>query len=102
GDSKITVDPDTDIDASVEVNGTPNGSVRVLGGTRKIRPGRSALFPLLWTGNVASGDSVEFIACVNLAGDTNTANNCDSETRTAGGRPQHGHHHGHHHAYSKH
>ena len=102
GDSPITVDPDTDIDASVEVNGTPNGSVEALGGTKTIAPGKSRLFPLMWTGDAAKGDSVEFIACVNLAGDTNTANNCDSETRTACGKPKHGHDHGHHHAHGKH
>ena len=89
GDSPITVNPDTDIDASVEVDGTPNGSVEALTGTKTIKPGHSKRFLLRWTqdGTLAAGDSVEFIACVNLAGDTNTANNCDSATRTARGRP---------------
>ncbi len=85
GESPITVNPDTDIDASVEVNGTPSGSVEALTGTKTIKPGHRKRFPLRWTqdGTLASGDSVEFIACVNLAGDTDTTNDCDSVTRTA-------------------
>jgi hypothetical protein len=84
-DSPITVNPDTDIDASVEVNGTPNGSVEALTGTKTIKPGHRKRFPLRWTGDgtVAPGDTVEFTACVDLAGDTDTTNNCDSATRTA-------------------
>ena len=91
GSSPITVNP-ADIDASVEVNGTPNGSVEVLTGTMTIKPGHGRNFQLRWTqdGTLAVGDSVEFIACVNLAGDTNTANNCGSETRTAVGKPRSG------------
>ncbi len=85
GDSPITVDPNTDIDAVVNVNGTANGSVSSLTGAKTIKPGHSRVFPLRWTpdGTVDVGDTVEFTACVNLAGDVNTANNCDSETRTA-------------------
>ena len=85
GESPITVNPHTDIDASVEVDGTPNGSVEALTGTKTIKPGHSKRFLLRWTqdGTLAKGDSVEFIACVNLADDANTGNNCDSVTRTA-------------------
>ena len=94
GDSPITVDPDTDIDAVVNVNGTANGSVVSLTGPKTIKPGHSRVFPLRWTsdGSVVAGDTVEFTACVNLAGDVNTANDCDSETRTAVGKhhPDHG------------
>ena len=95
GDSPITVDPKTDIDAVVNVNGTANGSVSSLTGAKTIKPGHSRVFPLRWIsdGTVVAGDTVEFTACVNLAGDVNTANNCDSETRTAVGKhhPDHGH-----------
>ena len=88
GDSPITVDPTTDIDASVLVNGIENGSVEALTGPKTIAPGDTRRFPLRWTGDgpLAKGDTVEFTACVNLAGDVNTANNCDSETRTAVGK----------------
>ena len=90
GDSPITVDPTTDIDAVVNVNGTPNGSVSSLTGTKTIKPGKSVRFRLEWTqdGTLAAGDAVEFTACVNLAGDSNPTNNCDSETRTAVGKHQ--------------
>ena len=95
GDSPITVDPDTDIAGVVNVNGTPNGSVTSLAGTKTIRPGGSVVFPLRWTqdGTLSPGDTVEFTACVNLAGDSDVTNNCDSETRTAVGKhhPDHGH-----------
>ena len=96
GDSPITVDPTTDIDASVLVNGTENGSVTPLTGTKTIKPGHSARFRLEWTrdGTLASGDTVEFTACVNLAGDSDPTNNCDSETRTAVGKHHCGHGHG--------
>ena len=85
GDQPITVDPTTDIDAAVNVNGSANGSVVSLTGTKTIKPGDSRVFPLRWTtvGTLFVGDTVEFTACVNLVGDVNTANNCDSETRTA-------------------
>ena len=95
GDSPITVNPDTDIAGVVNVNGTPNGSVTSLAGTKTIRPGGSVVFPLRWTqdGTLSPGDTVEFTACVNLAGDSDATNNCDSETRTAVGKhhPDHGH-----------
>ncbi len=85
GDTRITVDPNTDIVGVVNVNGTPNGSVTSLTGTKTIKPGHSRVFPLRWTvdGKLDVGDTVEFTACVNLAGDTDTTNNCDSETLTA-------------------
>ena len=88
GDSPITVDPTTDIDASVLVNGVENGSVEALTGPKTIAPGDTRRFPLRWTGDgsLDKGDTVEFTACVNLAGDVNPANNCDSETRTAVGK----------------
>ena len=49
GDSPITVDPTTDIDAEVNVNGTPNGSVAALTGTKTIAPGHSADFHISGT-----------------------------------------------------
>ena len=85
GTSGITVNSRTDISTQVKVNGTVNGSVAVLPLTRRLNPGQSALIPVLWTGNVRPGDSVQFSGCVNLAGDTNTANNCDSVTLIASG-----------------
>jgi hypothetical protein len=83
GDSPITVDPDADIDAFVEVNGTPNGSVTALSGTKTIEPGHRAKFRFRWDGDIDKGDTVEFTACVNLAGDVDTSNDCDSATATA-------------------
>ena len=83
GDSPITVDPTIDIDAEVNVNGTPNGSVAALTGTKTIAPGHSAKFRFFWDGDIDKGDTVEFTACVNLAGDVDTSNDCDSATRTA-------------------
>jgi K319L-like, PKD domain len=85
GDSPITVDPTTDIDASVLVNGTENGSVEPLTGPKTIAPGHTRRFPLRWNGDgrLAKGDTVEFTACVNVAGDIDATNDCDDETRTA-------------------
>jgi hypothetical protein len=83
GTSPITVDPTTDIVADVEVNGTVNGSVSSLTGTKTISPGHSTRFRLSWNGTLATGDSVVFNACVNVAGDTNAGNDCDHATATA-------------------
>jgi len=82
GTAPITVNSATDITADVLVNGAVNGSVSPITGTKTISPGGSARFRLRWTGGpLVSGDSVEFTACVNLAGDIDPTNNCGSETR---------------------
>ena len=86
GTVPVTVNPTTDIAAAVLVNGTQNGSVTSLTGTKTITPGSRVRFRLRWTGTSAlvAGDVVEFTACINLAGDIDPTNNCDSATRTAG------------------
>ena len=83
GIQPITVDPTTgQITGSVTVNGAPNGAVVSTSTKAKtINPGHSTTFGLDWTGGpVASGDSVVFTGCVNLAGDFNTANDCSNST----------------------
>jgi hypothetical protein len=85
GTAPITVDPSADISASVDVNGATNGSVSPITGTKKIGPDSSARFRLRWTqdGTLASGNTVLFNACVNVVGDKDPTNNCDSVTATA-------------------
>jgi Calx-beta domain/K319L-like, PKD domain len=82
GIAPITIDPTTEIDAAVLVNGTANGTVTSLTGTKTISPGSRTRFRLRWTGStpLAVGDLVEFTACLNLAGDLDPTNDCDSAT----------------------
>jgi len=83
GTQPITVDPTTDISAAVVVNGTANGSVTPITGTKTIGPGSRTRFRLRWTGDpLPAGATVEFTACVNLAGDSDPTNDCGSVTRT--------------------
>jgi hypothetical protein len=87
GMTSITLDFATDITSSVDVNGTPTGSVVVNPGTKTLSPGTSTRVKLFWSypaGSLATGDIVEFTACVNPAGDIDPANNCDSQARMAG------------------
>jgi Calx-beta domain/PKD domain len=82
----ITLKPATDITASVEVNGTPTGSVSPGSGTKTITPGASTRVKLVWSypaASVAAGDAVVFHACVNVTGDVDTTNDCDDQTATA-------------------
>jgi len=86
GTTSITVNPATDISSSVDVNGTPTGSVSPNSGTKTLSPGSSTRVKLDWSyaaGALATGDSVVFHACVNLTGDIDTTNDCDDQTATA-------------------
>ena len=85
GMTPITVNAG-DIVPSVEVNGTPTGTVSVSGLPVKISPGAKKKLKLNWSysaGAVATGDSVVFNACVNVASDIVTSNDCDSASTTA-------------------
>jgi hypothetical protein len=82
----ITVDPATDITSSVDVNGTPTGTVSPGSGTKTVSPGASTRVKLSWSypaGSLATGDSVVFHACVALTEDIITTNDCDDATATA-------------------
>ncbi|HEX6585683.1 MAG TPA: Calx-beta domain-containing protein [Solirubrobacterales bacterium] len=82
----ITVDPSTDVSGSVDVNGTTTGSVSPNPGTKTIGPGASTRVKLVWSypaGSLVAGDTVVFHACVNLAGDIDTTNDCDDATVSA-------------------
>jgi hypothetical protein len=79
---------DTNIANTITVNGTPTtGSVAALNpGTFTLGPGASKRFRFSWThgvGEVTPGATVVFQATVTVPGDTITANNSDTETRTA-------------------
>jgi len=82
GNVPITIDPTTEIAAAVLVNGSANGSVSSLTGTKTINPGARTRFRLRWTGTtaLATGDTVEFTADVNEPGDVDTTNDADSAT----------------------
>jgi hypothetical protein len=87
GNTPTTI-TDADISRSVSINGTAAGSVSLSGVPVTIGPGASKRLKLVWSYDalLATGDTVVFNACVNVAGDTsppNPDNNCDSETRTA-------------------
>jgi hypothetical protein len=86
GNTEITIDPTTEIAAAVLVNGTADGSVTPITGTKTISPGARARFRLRWTGTtpLVAGDIVEFTADVNEPNDADTTNDADSQTRTAG------------------
>jgi hypothetical protein len=74
-----------DVTSSVDVNGTATGSVSVAGLPVTIGPGASKRLKLSWSYDslLATGDAVVFHACVNVAGDIDTTNNCDDQTATA-------------------
>jgi hypothetical protein len=82
----ITLNPATDIASSVDVNGTPTGSVSPNSGTKTLTPGASTRVQLVWSysaGDLAAGDVVAFHACVNVSGDIDTTNDCDDAAATA-------------------
>jgi hypothetical protein len=84
GPAPFTIDPRTNISATVMVNGSANGSVSPITGTKTIGPGERARFRLSWTHDaIASGSTVEYTACVIRLSDATGDNNCDSETRTS-------------------
>jgi K319L-like, PKD domain len=79
---------DTDISWAITVNGTPTTGTVVAKttGCKILTPGGSARFRFLWTfgtGEVSPGATVVYTATVTVANDSNTANNSDTETRTA-------------------
>jgi K319L-like, PKD domain/Calx-beta domain len=87
GTTTFTIDPTTEIDAAVLVNGIANGSVSPITGTKTISPGARARFRLRWTptpGTLVVGDTVSFTADVNEPGDIDPANDADSQDRIAG------------------
>jgi hypothetical protein len=74
-----------DVTSSVDINGTATGSVSVAGLPVTIGPGASKRLKATWTygSALATGNTVDFHACVNVAGDTDTTNDCDTATATA-------------------
>ena len=85
GTSPITIN-ESDITSSVDVNGTPTGSVTVSPFTKTLNPGASTRVKLVWSyaaGALATGDAVVFHGCANVAGDVDTTNDCDSASATA-------------------
>jgi hypothetical protein len=84
GTTSITINSG-DITSSVDVNGTTTGSVSVAGLPVTIGPGASKRLKLSWSYGSAlvGGETVVFNACVNLTGDIDPLNNCDSATVTA-------------------
>ena len=86
GTGPLTLDLGAALSGSVTVNGTPTGEVTGPTGTDTINPGRSVKYKLAWTypaGSVATGDTVEFTACVSATGDIDTTNDCGTATVTA-------------------
>jgi YVTN family beta-propeller protein len=82
----ITLNPATDITSSVDVNGTPTGSVSSNSGTKAITAGASTRVKLVWSysaGDLAAGDVVAFHACANVAGDIDPTNDCNNATAIA-------------------
>jgi archaellum component FlaG (FlaF/FlaG flagellin family) len=84
GMSPITINA-ADVTSTVDVNGTETGSVSVAGLPVTLGPGASKRLKLSWSygAALATGDTVDFHACVNLTGDIDTTNDCDDETATA-------------------
>ena len=72
-----------DITTSVEVNGTATGTVSVAGLPVTIKPGASKQLKADWSyasGAFAAGATIDFNACVELTGDVDTSNDCDTAT----------------------
>jgi hypothetical protein len=81
----ISVDPSQDIVVTVTVNGIQTGSISTTSGEVTISPGDSERFVFQWlyADAVSRGDTVVYSACVNVSGDVDDADDCDSETATA-------------------
>jgi hypothetical protein len=78
----------SDVSLQILVNGAPTtGTVSALDpGTKTLVPGDSARFRSRWTfgsGEVSAGATVKYTACVTVAADSNTGNDCGSATQTA-------------------
>ena len=83
GTQNVTICPE-DIDATVEVEGSPLGTVSAASACQLVKPTRAKKFSFEWShGLLSPGDVVAYSGCVNVAGDENAANDCDSETRAA-------------------
>jgi hypothetical protein len=82
GTAPITVDPSSaDVTASVTVGGVLTGVVTSNADPATIAVGHSKRFKMVWThGVLTSGLAVVYTACVNLAGDINPLNDCDTAT----------------------
>jgi hypothetical protein len=84
GTSSFTVSP-SDVSALVAVNGVPTGTVAAQGDTSAtLSLDERARFEFEWTySGLAAGDPVTYEACVDVASDVVSDNNCDSATVTA-------------------
>ena len=85
GTTPITITA-ADITTSVTVNGVATGTASVAGLPVTLGPGSSKRLKAEWSyasGAFAAGDTIVFTACVNLAGDVDTTNDCDTATVTA-------------------
>jgi len=86
GTVPITINETNITDESVTVEGAPTGSVSVNPFTKTLNPGASTRVKLVWSyaaGELATGNAVVFHACVTVAGDFDTTNDCDDATATA-------------------
>jgi hypothetical protein len=81
----VAVDPSQHIDVTVTVNGNETGDVRTLGHPSMVSPGDTERFRFQWvhSGTVSRGDTVQYSACVEVPGDVDDGDNCDSVTVTA-------------------
>ena len=86
GTAPMTITESNITPTGVTVNGTATGTVTVSPFTKTLNPGASTRVKLDWSygaGALATGNTVVFSACVNVAADPITSNNCDTETATA-------------------
>jgi hypothetical protein len=84
GTSPLTVSP-ADVDGEVLVNGSPLGSIAPKTSSSKtLSPGAKTRFRFQWSyTGLTAGATVEYDACVGVAGDINAGNDCGSVTVTA-------------------
>ena len=76
----------SNITGSVNVNGSPTGSVSVSPFTKTLNPGASTRVKLDWSyaaGSLVTGNTVDFNACVTVTGDIDTTNDCGTASATA-------------------
>jgi hypothetical protein len=81
----VAVDPAQHIDVTVTVNGNETGDIRTLGHPAMISPGDTKRFRFQWvhSGTLSRGDTVEYSACVDVPGDVDDGDDCDSVIVTA-------------------
>lgn len=81
----VAVDPSQHIDVTVTVNGAEAGDFRTLSHTATISPGDTKRFRFQWlySGAVSRGDTIVYSACVDVPGDADDSDDCDSATATA-------------------